>query len=277
MNWKTLDVTIASRVATVTLNRPKVHNAFNETAIKELEHSFRMFGEREEVRVIVLAASGTTFCAGADLTWIKRMGDQPYEQNFADASGLADMLRAVYSCPKPVIARIQGDAYGGGTGLVAAADIAVAVDSAHFGFTEVKLGLIPATVSPYVLRAIGAHNARRYFLTGERIDATEAARIGLLHEVTSVDLLGSKVESLANTIVRNGPQAVAKCKKLIADLDFLSEKVSLDTAERFARIRASAEAREGIQAFLEKRLPDWAPRENQEPSRHENAMPPTSP
>ena len=269
MNWKTLDVTLGGRVATVTLNRPKVHNAFDETAIKELEHSFRMFGEREEVRVIVLAASGATFCAGADLNWLKRMGDQLYEQNLADAFGLAAMLRAVYTCPKPVIARIQGDAYGGGTGLIAAADIAVAVDTAHFGFTEVKLGLLPATVSPYVLRAIGVGNARRYFLTGERINAVEAARIGLLHEITSAGLLDSKVESLANSIARNGPQAVSKCKKLIEDMDFISEKVLLDTAERFARIRASDEAREGVQAFLEKRLPAWAPRETQERSPHD--------
>ena len=258
MNWKTLDVTITGRVATVTLNRPGVHNAFNETAIKELEHSFHMFGDRDEVRAIILAASGPTFCAGADLGWMQKMADLPYEDNFADAYRLATMLRTIYTCPKPVIARIQGDAYGGGTGIVAAADIAIAANTAHFGFTEVKLGLIPATVSPYVLRAIGSRLARRYFLTGERIDAAEAARIGLVHEVTSPDALDAKVESMANLIVRNGPKAVTKCKQLIHDIEYLPEKTSAETAERFARIRASDEAREGIRAFLEKRAPSWS-------------------
>jgi methylglutaconyl-CoA hydratase len=258
MNWHTLDVTISGAVATVTLNRPRVHNAFNETAIKELEHSFRMFGDREEVRVIVLTGSGTTFCAGADLGWMKRMAEIPYEENFADAYRLATMLRTLYHCPKPVIARVQGDAYGGGLGLIAVADIAIASSKASFGFSEVKLGLMPAVISPFVIQAIGSRPARRYFVTGERFTAQEACRIGLVHEVVTPDVLDARLNSIVTQITQNGPQAVIESKRLIQDIDLLSEKLAVDTAERIARLRGSEEAREGVQAFLEKRRPSWA-------------------
>jgi methylglutaconyl-CoA hydratase len=258
MNWHTLDVTISGAVATVTLNRPRVHNAFNETAIKELEHSFRMFGDRDEVRVIVLTGSGTTFCAGADLGWMKRMAEIPYEENFADAYRLATMLRTLYHCPKPVIARVQGDAYGGGLGLIAVADIAIASSKASFGFSEVKLGLMPAVISPFVIQAIGSRPARRYFVTGERFTAQEACRIGLVHEVVTPDVLDARLNSIVTQITQNGPQAVIESKRLIQDIDLLSEKLAVDTAERIARLRGSEEAREGVQAFLEKRRPSWA-------------------
>ena len=258
MNWHTLDVTISDAVATVTLNRPKVHNAFNETAIKELEHSFRMFGYRGEVRAIVLTGAGATFCAGADLSWMKRMAEIPYEENFADAYRLATMLRTIYSCPKPVIARVQGDAYGGGLGLIAAADLAITTSTACFAFSEVKLGLMPAVISPFVIKAIGSRAARRYFITGERFNAQEAHRIGLVHEVTTPDVLDAKLDSIVNTIVRNGPNAVIQSKRLIHDIDQLSEKLAVDTAERIARLRGSDEAREGVQAFLAKRPPSWS-------------------
>lgn len=257
MNWHTLDVTISGAVATVTLNRPRVHNAFNETAIKELEHSFRMFGDRDEVRVIVLTGSGTTFCAGADLSWMKRMAEIPYEENFADAYRLATMLRTLYHCPKPVIARVQGDAYGGGLGLIAVADIAIASSKASFGFSEVKLGLMPAVISPFVIQAIGSRAARRYFVTGERFTAQEACRIGLVHEVVTPDVLDARLNSIVTQITQNGPQAVIQSKRLIQDIDLLSEKLAVDTAERIARLRGSEEAREGVQAFLEKRRPSW--------------------
>ena len=257
MNWHTLDVTIAGAVATVTLNRPRVHNAFNETAIKELEHSFRMFGDRGEVRAIVLTGSGTTFCAGADLSWMKKMADIPYEDNFADAYRLATMLRTIYHCPKPVIARVQGDAYGGGLGLIAAADIAIASTTAGFAFSEVKLGLMPSVISPFVLQAIGSRPARRYFVTGEKFTAQEAYRLGLVHEVATPDILDAKLNSIVSQIVQNGPHAVMQSKRLIQDIDLLSEKLSIDTAERIARIRGSEEAREGVHAFLEKRPPSW--------------------
>jgi methylglutaconyl-CoA hydratase len=239
MNWHTLDVTISGAVATVTLNRPRVHNAFNETAIKELEHSFRMFGDREEVRVIVLTGSGTTFCAGADLGWMKRMAEIPYEENFADAYRLATMLRTLYHCPKPVIARVQGDAYGGGLGLIAVADIAIASSKASFGFSEVKLGLMPAVISPFVIQAIGSRPARRYFVTGERFTAQEACRIGLVHEVVTPDVLDARLNSIVTQITQNGPQAVIESKRLIQDIDLLSEKLAVDTAERIARLRGS--------------------------------------
>ena len=258
MNWHTLDVTISGAVATVTLNRPKVHNAFNETAIKELEHSFRMFGDRNEVRVIVLTGSGTTFCAGADLSWMKRMADIPYQENFADAYRLATMLRTIYHCPKPVIARVQGDAYGGGLGLIAVADIAIASSAASFAFSEVKLGLMPAVISPFVIQAVGSRAARRYFITGERFTAQEAYRIGLVHEVTTPDVLDAKLSLIVSQIIQNGPQAVIQSKRLIQDIDLLSEKLSIDTAERIARLRGTEEAREGVQAFLDKRRPCWA-------------------
>jgi methylglutaconyl-CoA hydratase len=257
MNWHTLDVTISGAVATVTLNQPRVHNAFNETAIKELEHSFRMFGDRGEVRVIVLTGSGTSFCAGADLSWMKRMAEIPYEENFADAFRLANMLRTIYHCPKPVIARIQGDAYGGGLGLIAAADIAIASSTASFAFSEVKLGLMPAVISPFVIQAIGSRAARRYFVTGEKFTAQEAHRIGLVHEVVTPDVLDAKLSSIVSQITQNGPLAIVQSKRLIQDIDLLSEKLSVDTAERIARLRGSAEALEGVQAFLEKRRPSW--------------------
>jgi methylglutaconyl-CoA hydratase len=258
MNWHTLDVTIVGAVATVTLNRPRVHNAFNETAIKELEHSFRMFGDRGEVRVIVLTGAGTSFCAGADLSWMKRMSEIPYEENFADAYRLATMLRTIYHCPKPVIARVQGDAYGGGLGLIAVADVAVASSKVNFSFSEVKLGLMPAVISPFVIQAIGSRAARRYFVTGERFTAQEAYRIGLVHEVVTPDVLDAKLNSIVTQITQNGPLAVIQSKRLIQDIDLLSEKLAVDTAERIARLRGSDEAREGVQAFLEKRRPSWS-------------------
>jgi methylglutaconyl-CoA hydratase len=259
MNYQTLELTLNGPVATVTLNRPEVFNAFNEIAIKELEDCIGTLGNRRELRVIVLAARGKCFSAGADLDWMKRMAELSHQANFDDAYRLATMLRTIYVCPKPVIARVQGDAFGGGVGLISAADIVVAVDSASFSLSEVKLGLIPATISPYVIRAIGARVARRYFITAERFAAAEAHRIGLVHQLVTADLLDTTVQSIVVTITQNGPQAVTKTKQLIQDIDgrLLSEEVLMDTAERIAQVRASEEAREGVRAFLEKRSPAW--------------------
>jgi methylglutaconyl-CoA hydratase len=259
MNYQTLELTITDPVATVTLNRPEVFNAFNEVAIEELGNCFRVLGDRDELRVIVLAARGKCFSAGADLDWMRRMAELSYQANFDDAYRLATMLRTIYLCPKPVVARVQGDAFGGGVGLVSASDIAVAVESASFSLSEVKLGLIPATISPYLIRAIGARAARRYFITAERFTAVEAHRIGLVHAVVTADQLDSTIQSIAAAISQNGPQAVTKTKQLIHDIDgrLFSEEVLRDTAERIARIRASEEAREGVRAFLEKRSPAW--------------------
>jgi methylglutaconyl-CoA hydratase len=259
MKWQTLKVAIKGRLATIMLNRPDVFNALNETLVKELESSFRELVDSGEIRVIVLASAGRCFSAGADLRWMKTMADLSEEENIADAYRFAAMLRTIYTCPKPVIARVQGDAYGGGVGLIAAADIAVAADSACFSLSEVKLGLIPATISPYVIRAIGARSARRYFITAERFDAVEALRIGLLHKIAPTDAMDGVIESLVAAVLQSGPGAVTKSKRLVQDLDGqpLSEELLADTARRIARTRATDEAREGVQAFLEKRLPAW--------------------
>ena len=261
MKWQTLKLAIKGHLATIMLNRPDVSNALDETLVKELESSFRELADSREIRVIVLAGIGKCFSAGADLRWMKTMADSSEEENLADACGLVAMLRTIYTCPKPVIARVHGDAYGGGVGLIAAADIAVAADIACFSLSEVKLGLIPATISPYVIRAIGARAARRYFVTAERFDAAEALRIGLVHTIAPTDALDRVIESLVAAVLQNGPGAVIKSKRLIQDLDgqSLSEELLADTARRIARTRASDEAREGVRAFLEKRLPTWVP------------------
>ncbi|MES2282643.1 MAG: enoyl-CoA hydratase/isomerase family protein [Pseudomonadota bacterium] len=254
-----LQINVAGAVATVTLNRPDVRNAFNDEVILEVTAAFRELGARDEVRCIVLAANGTAFCAGADLNWMRSMADYTREQNLADAGRLAEMMRTVYECPKPTIARIQGDVYAGGTGLAAACDIAVAVDTAGFCLSEVKLGLLPSTISPYVIRAMGARAAHRYFLTAERFTAAEALRIGFVHEVVTADALDGKVAELAQALVNAGPAAVKACKKLVQDVagyDITPELVAM-TVESIADVRVSPEGREGLQSFLNKRKPNW--------------------
>lgn len=256
---KHLELSFGGGISTVTLNRPEVRNAFNDEVIAELTAVFIELGKREEVRCIVLAAKGTAFCAGADLNWMKRMADYTRDENVADAGALAEMLRVVYACPKPTIAKVQGDVYAGGTGLVAACDIAVSVDSAGYCLSEVKLGLIPATISPYVIRAMGTRAAHRYFLTAERFDAAEALRIGFVHEVVAAAELDAKVAELAKTLVNAGPEAVKLCKKLVQDVagHEISPALIQKTVEGIADIRVSPEGREGVQSFLQKRKPGW--------------------
>ena len=256
---KYLLIEVTNKVATVTLNRPDVRNAFNDEVIGELTRAFDTLGTRADVRCVVLAANGTAFCAGADLNWMRSMADYTREQNLADAGRLAAMMHAVYACPKPTIARIQGDVYAGGCGLVAACDMAVAVDVAHFCLSEVKLGLVPSTISPYVLRAMGARAAHRYFLTAERFTAAQALHIGFVHEVVTADGLDAKVAELTAALVSTGPAAVRLCKKLVRDVagqDITPELVSL-TIESIADVRVSPEGREGVQSFLNKRKPNW--------------------
>ena len=247
------------RVATVTLNRPDIRNAFNDEVIAELSLAFRELGQRDDVRCIVLAAAGTAFCAGADLNWMRRMADYTREENRADAGELATMLRTIYECPKPTIACVQGDAYAGGTGLVAACDIAISADTANYCLSEVRLGLIPATISPYVIRAMGARAAHRYFLTAERFDSHEAHRIGFVHEVVAAAQLNARVAELSQTLVDAGPQAVRLCKKLVQDVaeQPITTELAQMTVEGIADIRVSAEGREGVQSFLQKRKPSW--------------------
>ena len=256
-----LTTQVQNHVATVTLTRGDVRNAFNDELIAELTQAFKELGARADVRCIVLAAEGKSFCAGADLNWMRRMADYTRAENLADAGKLAEMLRVLYACPKPTIARVQGDAYAGGTGLVAACDIAVSADTAGYCLSEVKLGLIPATISPYVIRAMGPRAAHRYFLTAERFDAAEALRIGFVHAVVPAEALDAKVAELAQALVNAGPEAVKACKKLVQDVagKDIDPGLIAATVEGIADIRASAEGREGVQSFLNKRAPAWLP------------------
>jgi len=257
--YETLEITVADKVATITLNRPQLRNAFNENAIADLTMAFDEASQDKDVRAIVLAANGPAFCAGADLNWMKKMAGYSAAENEADALRLADMLRTIYYSPKPVVARVQGDCYAGGMGLVAACDIVVVAEGVSFCLSEVKLGLIPATISPYVIKAMGDQAARRYFLSAERFDAREAHRLGLAHEVVPAAQLDAKVGEIVKALVGNSPNAVREAKALVRDIAGLpiDDVLLADTAGRIAAIRASDEGREGVAAFLEKRKPSW--------------------
>ena len=246
-------------VSTVTLHRPEVRNAFNDEVIAELTAVFLELGRRPEVRCIVLAASGSAFCAGADLHWMKRMAGYSHEENLADATALARMLEVIYECPQPTIAQVQGDVYAGGLGLVAACDIAIAAQTAHFCVSEVCIGLIPATISPYLIRAMGARAAHRWFLTAERFGAAQALACGLVHEAVPGDTLDARVGEIARSIVQVGPEAAKACKRLLHEVAGREMSPSLleRTAEAIAEIRVTPEGREGIAAFLDKRKPGW--------------------
>ncbi|RDU96291.1 enoyl-CoA hydratase/isomerase family protein [Trinickia dinghuensis] len=259
MQYSMLEVAFAGHVAKVTLNRPDVRNAFNETTIAELTDVFGGLDARDDVRAIVLAANGPAFCAGADLNWMKKMATFSDEENRVDARRLADMLSAIYRVSKPVIARVSGDAYAGGVGLVAAADIVVAVDSARFCLSEARLGLIAATIAPYVVRALGERASRRYFTTAELFDCATAQRLGLVHEMVASDALDGTIEKMTATLCANSPNAVRESKRLVQDVAgrVLDEALIDDTARRIASIRASEEGREGVASFLEKRAPAW--------------------
>ncbi|MBN8556708.1 MAG: enoyl-CoA hydratase/isomerase family protein [Proteobacteria bacterium] len=250
---------VQGHVATVTLSRPEVRNAFNDEVIAELSQAFTTLGDDARVRAIVLAAEGPAFCAGADLNWMRRMADYTREENLADAAQLAFMLRVIYECPKPTIARVQGDVYAGGMGLVAACDMAVSVDTAHYCLSEVKLGLIPATISPYVIRAMGPRAAHRWFLTAERFCAAEAHRIGFVHEVVSAERLDATVGELLKALTSASPHAVKACKQLVRDVAErdITRLLIERTVEGIADIRASDEGKEGVQSFLQKRKPAW--------------------
>ena len=253
------DITVANAVATVTLNRPEIHNAFDDALIARLTAAFVSLDDDPDVRAVVLTGAGRSFCAGADLNWMKRMAAFAPEENLADAHALAAMLRALYALSKPTIARVNGAAYGGGVGLVAACDIAVAVPEATFALSEAKLGLIPATIGPYVIEAIGARQARRYFLTAERFGAAEALRIGLLHEVVAADAIDARTDALIAALKAAGPAAQLECKALIRGVAHrpIDADVIAGTAEHIAAVRTSPEGREGVAAFLGKRAPAW--------------------
>jgi len=249
-------------VLTVTLNRPEVHNAFDDTLIRALTNALEQAARDPNIRIVVLTGAGKSFSAGADLKWMQRIARYTEEENYRDAMALAQLMATLDTLPKPTIARVNGSAFGGGAGLVACCDIALSSESAQFALTEVRLGLIPAVISPYVVATIGERMARRYFLTAERFGAQEARAIGLIHEAVPTEELDETVHRLTESILQGGPAAQTQAKDLIASVAKQPVTSSLceDTARRIARIRVSAEGQEGISAFLQKRPPDWIKR-----------------
>jgi methylglutaconyl-CoA hydratase len=260
-NYSFLKIDRRGPIATVTLNRPEVHNAFNSELIAELAAAMNALGTDAQVRIVVLSGVGRSFSAGADVNWMRETVTYTYEQNLADARRLAEMFHTIADCPKPVIARVHGSAFGGGVGLVAACDIAVAVKAAEFAFSEVRLGIVPAVISPFVLARIGAGAARRYFLTAERFSAEEAQRIGLISQVVSDEAaLNALIEERISQLLQGGPQALALCKQLIATVDRSDpETARTYTTETIAQARVSEEGQAGLRAFLGKRPAPWRP------------------
>jgi methylglutaconyl-CoA hydratase len=259
----TVRVELDGPVAKVTLARPSIRNAFDEVVIDELTRVFLSFTDDVQTRVVVLGGDGPVFCAGADIGWMRRAGSWSKTENETDAERMAGMLRAIDECGKPVVAVVQGAAIGGGVGLVAASDVVVAAEDSVFSLAEVKLGILPSVISPYVLRAIGARQARRYFLTGERFDAAEARRIGLVHEVAPSAELSAAGDRLIDALLGSAPEAVAVAKRLIADVAGKTPEEAMPvTVRTIAERRASKEAKEGLTAFLEKRPPAWVPRKS---------------
>jgi methylglutaconyl-CoA hydratase len=254
-----LEVTRHGGVARVTLNRPELRNAFDDELIKKLSRTFEELAKDNSVRAMILAGNGPAFCAGADLNWMKRMAGYGYDENFADARALAQMLATLDRLPKPTIARVHGPVFAGGTGLVAACDIAVGTPEAKFCLSEAKLGLSPATISPYVMRAMGEREARRYFLTAEVFDAAEAFRIGMLSLLVPAEELDRNIDSLVQHLLAGGPDAHAKIKALIRAVAARKPDDALveETARHIAEIRGSPEGKEGIASFLEKRKAAW--------------------
>jgi methylglutaconyl-CoA hydratase len=246
-------------IASVTLNRPEQHNAFDDGMIAELIELLGTLEQDDRVRVLVLRAAGKSFSAGADLNWMRRMADYDLAQNQDDAMQLAELMQRLNCFPKPTIALVQGAAYGGGVGLIACCDIAIASQAASFCLSEVKLGLIPAVISPYVVEAIGARAARRFMLTAERFDAGQAFRLGLVHEVVETQELDARLDSIVDFLLTAGPAAQAETKDLIRAVSNrpIDDQLNQSCAKRIARIRASSEGREGLDAFLDKRKPNW--------------------
>jgi len=246
-------------VAQVTLNNPDKHNAFDDQMIIELTNAFNALAANTNVRIMLLKSEGKSFSAGADLDLMKRMASYSYQQNLNDARALAAMLKALHQMPIPTIARVQGAAFGGAVGLISCCDIALASSNASFALSEVKIGLVPSTISPYVIAAIGERHAKRYFMTAERFDANTAVQIELVHEAVEKSLLDDKVEQLVTAILSNGPEAVAVAKQLIFAVSGkpINSKLIEHTCEVIAGIRVSPQGQEGLSAFLDKRKPNW--------------------
>ncbi|MEW5249126.1 enoyl-CoA hydratase/isomerase family protein [Microbulbifer discodermiae] len=259
MSEKMLCEVDSQGIATVTLNRPDVHNAFDDDLIRELGETFDELARNSSIRVLVLASTGRSFSAGADLGWMKRVAEYSEEDNRRDAATLAAMLHKLDTFPVPTIARVQGAAFGGAVGLVSCCDLAVASERASFSLSEVRIGLLPATISPYVINAIGARQARRYFVTAERFSAARAREIGLVSEVCAEGELDQQVRSLAQAICGNGPRAVAMAKQLAMSMAnrVVNEELQGQTSALIAAVRVSPEGQEGLSAFLQKRSPNW--------------------
>ena len=257
---KTLDIRRPTKhVAEVWLNRPDVRNAFNDAVIAELTEAFQSLSKDQDLRAIVLGAHGKAFCAGADLNWMRTMSGYSWDENFADAQKLADMLWTLDQCPVPIVGRIQGDCYAGGMGLASVCDVLIASNKVTFCLSEARLGLLPGTISPYVVRAMGTQAAKRYMVTAERFSAEQAHAMGMVHELCTTETLDSKVAEIVATLCGNGPQALRACKRLVQDVanQPINEALRAETARRIADIRASDEGKEGLQSFLQKRPAQW--------------------
>jgi methylglutaconyl-CoA hydratase len=261
-SYQHLEIEQRDAVRWIWLNRPEVRNAFNDALIHEISAAFADVETSPATRVVVVAARGPAFCAGADLNWMRSMANFTHAENHADALRVARMFHAVHSSSRPVIARVQGDAYGGGVGLAAACDLVIAADSVNFGLSEVRLGIVAATISPHLVRAMGGRQAARYMLTAEKFDAKRARELGLVHEVTRLKALDEEVQRQANVLLSSSPAALAATKRLLADVvEIPMDDVLLgETAKCIADARVSAEGREGIAAFLDKRVPSWVPK-----------------
>ncbi len=254
-----IDFNLKNNIATVTLNRPSVHNALTLEMISELTKIFFNINNDKNVRIVVLQAEGKSFCAGADLNYMSSMINASYEENLTDAGNLGLMFKSIYDCSKPIVAKVQGSAFGGGVGLISVCDVAIARDDANFALSETRIGLVPGVISPFVLNKVGFSNASRYFLSSERFSAKTGKEIGLINEiVNSAESLDEKTNEIINTILQNGPEAVSACKKLIRNVNGKEINTALEISKEYiAKCRSSEEGQEGIKAFFEKRKPKW--------------------
>jgi methylglutaconyl-CoA hydratase len=257
--YQTITFAIENQIAKVTLNRPEIHNAFNDVMIEELLSVFQDISKNKDIRVVVLTGNGQSFCAGADLNWMKRVKDYSYDENLRESLNLAELFYVMYTLPQPTIAKVNGAAIGGGAGLVSVCDIVIASEKARFSLSEVKLGLVPACISPYVLRRVGQRGCRELFLTGERVDAYKAKELGLANQVVKEEELDQAVEGRIKQLLSSGPNALAVCKELLQRVPQMSfDEFKKYTAEVIADLRISQEGQEGMNAFLEKRKPKWS-------------------
>jgi len=258
MNYTTIKFSKEKNVGIITFNRPEIHNAFNSLVIDEMLSLFELIIDDENLRIVILTGEGKSFCAGADLNWMRSVVNQSFDENLEESNRLADLFHKIYSFPRPVIGKINGAAIGGGTGFVAVCDIAIAAESAKFSFSEVKIGVVPACIGPYVIKKMGEGKARELFITGERMDAKRARDVGLINNYVADDKLDHAVESLVKLVLSSGPEAVAMAKKLVSEVPGMTpDQFKPFTAEMIAKLRISDEGQEGMDAFLNKRNPKW--------------------